>query len=557
MKKIKKSLFLLLFGLLCLGFGAFIATVSDKIEGGDVKHAQKLIGMQFTPAETDSMLPALNDQVRNYENMRKFEIPNSIPPAYEFNPIPPGAHFETGKKPFIISDYSATTLPSDLNQLAFYSIGQLSQLIHSRKISSEKLTRFFLERLKKYGPMLHCVVTYTEATAIQQAKQADEALVHGKDRGILHGIPYGIKDLYSTKNYPTTFGTPPYREQRIDEDATIVKKLREAGAIMIAKLSLGELAMDDVWFGGMTRNPWDTAKGSSGSSAGSAASVSAGLVPFAIGSETWGSIVSPSTVCGVTGLRPSYGRVSRYGAMALSWTMDKVGPLCRNVEDCAIVFHAIYGPDENDPTVYNYAFGYDPKINLKGLKIGYFPKDFDRDTSINQPFNNAAMSQLQKMGVLLVPLEFPKFPFMDMSVILMAEAAAAFDELTLNNRDDQMVQQKKDRWPNLFRAAHFIPATEYIRANRLRYQLIQQMNEMMKKVDVCIAPSLAGDNLLVTNLTGHPSVVLPNGFIDAKTPTSIVFFGQLFGEGKLLAVAKKYQDATGFQLKHPPMFLGN
>jgi len=555
MKNLKRNSRFFLLGLLFMIFGSFVTIMVIKIEPDDVNHAQKLIGMQFTHAETDSMLDALNEQLKNYENMRGIEIQNRIPPAYEFNPIPDGAIFSKTRESFHASDYSKTILPSDINQLSYYSIGQLSWLIHTKKITSERMTAFFLGRLKKYSPQLHCVVTFTDSLAMVQAHKADIELATGIDRGILHGIPYGIKDMFYTTKYRTTFGSPPYRNQLISEDATVVVKLREAGAVLIAKLSLGELAMDDVWFGGMTHNPWDTSKGSSGSSAGPASAVSAGLIPFAIGSETWGSIVSPSTMCGVTGLRPTYGRVSRYGAMALSWTMDKVGPLCRCAEDCAIVFNSIYGPDGKDQTLYNFSYGYSPEVELKGLKIGFIKQDFDQDTSINKPFNDAAIELLKKMGATLITVELPKFPYMDMSIILMAEAAAAFDELTLSNRDDLMVQQKKDRWPNLFRAAHFIPATEYIRANRLRYLLIQKMNEMMKKVDVCIAPSLAGDNLLATNLTGHPCVVLPNGFISPKKPTSIVFIGQLFGEGKLLAVAKKYQDATGFQLMHPPMFM--
>jgi Asp-tRNA(Asn)/Glu-tRNA(Gln) amidotransferase A subunit family amidase len=526
---------------------------SDKFSMDDVKNAEKLFGLDFTQAKIDSMMPLLIDQEKNFENMRKVNLSNNIPPAYNFNPIPEGNSIpDEEQKPLVLSDYSNTILPADKNDLAFYSIGQLAQLIKTKKITSVELTQFYLSRLKKYAPILHCVVTFTDSLAILQATKADEEISAGHYKGVLHGIPYGIKDMYSTKKYPTTFGTPPYKDQIINEDATIVRKLRESGAVLIAKLSLGELAMDDVWFGGMTRNPWETSKGSSGSSAGPASSVSAGLLPFALGSETWGSIVSPSTVCGVTGLRPSYGRVSRYGAMALSWTMDKVGPICRNVEDCAIVLSTICGGDVKDPTVYNVSFNYSPKITMQGLKIGYFKSDFEKDTSINTPFNDAAILQLKKMGATLIPLELPDMPVNDMSILLLCEAASAFDELTLTNRDDEMVQQNKDRWPNLFRAAHFIPATEYIRANRLRYLLIQQMNDIMKQVDVCVAPSLAGDNLLVTNLTGYPSVVVPNGFIDEKTPTSIVFIGQLFGDGKLLAVAKKYQDETGFHLKHPP-----
>ena len=554
MKKFRKTIFIGLACMLCIVLGAFISNTINRIDAADVSHAQKLAGMEFTRSETDSMLNLLNDQLKNFENMRKVALPNSVPPAFEFNPVPGGKRFETLQKPFHISDYSKTQLPANWNELAYYSVGQLSWLIHSKKVSSEKLTRFFLERLKKYAPVLHCVVTFTETLAIQQARQADKELASGKDRGLLHGIPYGIKDMFYTKKYRTTFGSPPFREQMIDLDATVVEKLREAGAVLVAKLSLGELAMDDIWFGGKTRNPWDTAKGSSGSSAGPASAVSAGLVPFAIGSETWGSIVSPSTVCGVTGLRPTYGRVSRYGAMALSWTMDKIGPLCRNVEDCAIILHAIYGPDGKDHTVFDIPFNYVPETDFSTLKIGVLSQEFNKDTSINKPFNNAALEQIKKMGATLVPIDLPGFPYMDMSILLMCEAASAFDDLTLSNRDDLMVQQNKDRWPNLFRAAHFIPATEYIRANRLRYLLIQQMDQLMKKADVIIAPSLAGDNLLVTNLTGHPTVVIPNGFIDPKTPTSIVFTGQLFGEGKLLSIAKKYQDATGFHKKHPLLF---
>jgi Asp-tRNA(Asn)/Glu-tRNA(Gln) amidotransferase A subunit family amidase len=549
-----KKVRIVLAGIICFAAGAFVENAFEGINSEDVLHSEKLIGMNFTESETDSMLSLLDDQLKNIENMRKVKLANNIPPSFIFNPVPAGKKIDKTHKQFKTSDYSNTKLPDDINQLAYYSAGELAYLVKNKKITSVKLTEFFIQRLKKYGPQLHCVVTYTDSLAMEQARKADEEISAGKYRGLLHGIPFGIKDMYATKNYKTTFGTPPYENQYIDEDATVVVKLREAGAVMIAKLSLGELAMDDVWFGGLTRNPWDTSKGSSGSSAGPAAAVSAGLVPFAIGSETWGSIISPSTVCGVTGLRPSFGMVSRYGAMALSWTMDKVGPICRNTEDCAIVFNSIYGTDGKDEAMTDAPFNYSPEINLKGMRIGYFKKDFEQDTGVNKSFNDAAIEQLRKMGADLIPLNLPDFPCYDMSMLLTCEAASAFDELTLSNLDDIMVQQNKYRWPNFFRAAHFFPATEYIRANRLRYLLIQQMNEVMKQADICVAPSLAGDNLLVTNLTGHPSVVVPSGFTDEKTPTSIVFIGQIFEEGKMLAAAKKYQDATGFQLKHPPMF---
>jgi Asp-tRNA(Asn)/Glu-tRNA(Gln) amidotransferase A subunit family amidase len=537
----------------CLGLGAWIGIKFEKITAEDVQHAQKLIGMHFTSAETDSMIILLDEQQKNFENMRKVDLPNNIPPAYNFNPVPLGKTFDKIQKAFKTGDYSKTIMPANINELSYYSIGQLAWLIKTKKISSEKLTQFFIDRLKKYSPGLLCIVTCTDSLALEQAKKADAEIAAGHYRGLLHGIPFGVKDMYATKNYKTTFGTTPFREQMINEDATVVRKLREAGAVLVAKLSLGELAMDDVWFEGQTKNPWDNTKGSSGSSAGPASSVSAGLLPFAIGSETWGSIVSPSTVCGVTGLRPTYGRVSRTGAMALSWTMDKVGPICRNTEDCAIVLNAIYGPDPKDQSLINLPFNYATIQTLKGMKVGIVQQDFESD-SLNKPFNDAALEQLKKMGANLMPIKLPALPVNDMAVLLMSEAAAAFDELTLSNRDDQMLQQGKFRWPNYFRAAHFIPATEYIRANRLRYLLIQHMEDVMKTVDIFVAPSLSGNNLLVTNLTGHPAVVVPNGFIDPKTPTSIVFTGQLFEEGKLLAAAKLYQEATGFHLKHPPGF---
>ncbi len=550
----KNKFYLLLSGIAIFLLGAFVNQTSQDLSIGDIQIAQKLIGVNFTNSEADSMLDLLAEHKKNFENMRRVDLANNIPPAYVFDPLPLGKKVNINKMSAGFSDYSKTILPDNPNDLAYFSIGQLAYLIRTKKISSVRLTEFFMERLKKYSPRLNCVITFTDTLAMQQARQADAEISQGKYRGLLHGIPFGIKDMFATKNYPTTFGTPPYRKQLLDEDATMVLKLRDAGAVLLAKLSLGELAMDDIWFGGMTRNPWDTTQGSSGSSAGPASSVSAGLLPFAIGSETWGSIVSPATVCGVTGLRPTFGRVSRSGAMALSWTMDKIGPLCRNVEDCAIVLQAISGPDEKDPATIDAAFNYSSEIDFHALKIGYFVKDFDRDTSINKTFNDAAIEHLRKMGAQLIPLELPNLPVNDMAILLDCEVAAAFDVLTLSNRDDEMVQQNKNRWPNYFRAAHFIPATEYIRANRLRYLLIQKMDELMKKVDICIAPSLAGDNLLVTNLTGHPSVVIPNGLINATSPCSIVFIGQLFEEGKLLAAAKKYQDETGFQLKHPAGF---
>jgi Asp-tRNA(Asn)/Glu-tRNA(Gln) amidotransferase A subunit family amidase len=517
----------------------------------NVEGAEKLVGLSFTDAKRDSMLEGLEENLKNYENLRKVALPNSVPPAILFNPIPIGLKFETARKLFKTSPAGKVALPSNLDDIAFYSVSQLAELLRTRKVTSTQLTTMYLNRLKKYGPKLECVITLTEDLALKQAKRADDEIRAGKYRGPLHGIPYGAKDLLAVKGYKTTWGSVPYKDQMIDEDATVIKKLEEAGAILVAKLTLGELAWGDVWYGGMTRNPWNIQQGSSGSSAGSASATAAGLVAFAIGSETWGSIVSPSTRCGTTGLRPTYGRVSRTGAMALSWSMDKLGPICRTVEDCAIVFNAMYGPDGRDQTVYDFPFNYDPNIQLKSLRIGYLKAAFD-SVKNNKANSDSVLTVLKSLGAQLIPIELPKRPIDDMSIILSAEAAAAFDELTRSGKDDQMVRQIKNAWPNVFRTARFIPAVEYIQANRVRTLAIQDMAEIMKSIDVYVAPSF-GDNLLLTNLTGHPCVVLPNGFTKEGTPTSISFIGRLFDEGKLLAVAKKYQDATDFHLKHPKL----
>jgi Asp-tRNA(Asn)/Glu-tRNA(Gln) amidotransferase A subunit family amidase len=517
-----------------------------------VGQAQKLYGLDFNEAERDSALENLADQFENYLKIRAIALPNSVPPAILFNPIPVGFQFEKVKKPFKRSPVTKIAAPKNLEELAFASVGQLAELIRTRKLTSLQLTTMYLNRLKKFGPKLECVITLTEDLALKQAKRADEEIARGKYRGPLHGIPYGVKDLLSVKGYRTTWGSVPYKEQVIDEDATVVKRLENAGAVLVAKFTMGELAMGDVWFGGKTRNPWNYKQGSSGSSAGSASATAAGLVGFAIGTETLGSIVSPSTRCGVTGLRPTYGRVSRTGAMALSWSMDKIGPLCRTAEDCALVFDAIEGPDGIDQTLHDAPFNYDPKVNWKTLRIGYLKMAFDSARG-NKAANDSVLAVLRTLGAKLIPIELPKIPVDGLGIILDAEAAAAFDDLTRSGKDDSMVRQMKGAWPNSFRSSRFIPAVEYIEANRIRYLVIQEMQKLMGNIDVYVAPSFGGSNLLLTNLTGHPCVVLPDGFTKEGTPTSITFTGQLFGEAKLLAVAKAFQDATDYHLKHPKL----
>ncbi len=530
-----------------------VVVIAQTITTENIENAEKLLDLKFTDAERDSMLGSLEEQKGNYKKIRDVQLNNNVMPSILFNPIPVGFTFPKEQKLIKFSDYSKTKLPSNKDEIAFFTIGQLAELIRTKQITSTELTKFFIERLKKFDPVLHCVVTLTEDRAMQQAKITDEEIAAGNYRGLLHGIPFGVKDLLATKDYKTTWGAMPYKDQIIDIDATVIKKLEEAGAVLIAKLSMGALAWGDVWFGGKTRNPWDTTSGSSGSSAGSAASVSAGLVPFAIGTETYGSIVSPSTVCGTTGLRPTYGTVSRTGAMALSWSMDKIGPICSSAEDLAIVFNAIHGVDGVDQTLFDVPFNYQSLNNLKGLKIGYLKKDFDKQYDFHTN-DSLTLLKLKELGAELIPIELPDYPVNDLAIILSAEAGAVFDELTRSNKDDLLVRQIKNAWPNSFRASRFIPAVEYINASRVRTLLIQEMQKLMSKIDLYVAPSWEGDNNLLTNLTGHPCIVLPNGFSDKGTPTSITFIGRLFDEGRLIGFAKLYQDATDFHKQHPEMF---
>jgi len=527
----------------------------QKITKAMLQEAEKIAGLEFTDAERELMLDGVNDYLQAFEKLRTVTIDNSVPPAIQFNPILSGMSFKTERKPIRISKIELPAVPSNLEDLAFFPVTQLSQLIKKRKISSLELTKMYLERLKRYDTRLQCVITFTEDQAIKQAQQADKEIAAGKYRGPLHGIPWGAKDLLAIKGYKTTWGAMTHKDQMLDYNATVVERLEKAGAVLIAKLTMGALAWGDIWFGGTTKNPWNTEQGSSGSSAGPAAATAAGLVGFSIGTETLGSIVSPSTRCGVTGLRPTYGRVSRYRAMALSWSMDKIGPICRTVEDCALVFDAIYGPDGKDLTLVDLPFNWNANLDVKKLRVGYFKNAFEAERENKQAKANdeAVLDTLHSLGIDLIPMELPDYPISAMRFILSAEAAAAFDELTRTNRDDLLVRQIKNAWPNVFRQARMIPAVEYIQANRLRTMVMEAMAKTMSKVDVFVTPSYGGDVLLLTNLTGHPAVVVPNGFTDKGTPTSISFIGNLYGEAEALLVAKTFQDATDFHLKHPDL----
>jgi len=549
--KCKASAFTVLITLALSWAVLFASCEESPISRGDIDNAEKIVGIQFTDAEKDSMLSDLVENLGSYAALREVDLPNSIPPALRFDPMPVGKEIDRTVKPPVYSPVSSVSLPENREEISFYTVRELSELIRTRRITSSELTRIYLDRLEKYGPQLECVVTLTEELALEQAKRADREIAAGNYRGPLHGIPYGAKDLLAVRGYKTTWGAVPYKDQVIDENAAVIEKLEDAGAVLVAKLTLGALAWGDIWFDGKTRNPWNLDQGSSGSSAGSASATAAGLVAFSIGTETWGSIVSPSTRCGVTGLRPTYGRVSRTGAMALSWSMDKIGPICRTVEDCALVFDAIRGPDGVDQTLVDLPFNYDHCVDLKDVRIGYLKELFDEEYPFRET-DLATLDKLRRLGAALVPVTLPDYPVDALAFILSAEAAAAFDELTRSGGDDAMVRQVRNAWPNVFRASRFIPAVEYIQANRIRYMIIQEMEDL--GVDLYVAPSFGGNNLLLTNLTGHPCVVLPNGFNEEGSPVSISFIGRLYDEATLLAVAKAYQDATGFHEKHPPLF---
>ena len=582
---------------------------AKKITKEMIENAAAIADVPIPEEYKEMMLETLNDQAKGYEDIYKLHIPNSVDPAMIFDPVLPGMKLVTERKPMRISATArATSLsaPKNLEDLTFASARDLGELVRTKRVSSLALTEMYLQRLKKFDPTLKFVVTLTEERALAQAKKADAEIAVGKYRGPLHGLPWGAKDLLAVKGYRTTWGAGGFENQMIDEDATVVKRLDEAGAVLVAKLTLGALAQGDVWFGGVTRNPWNTNQGSSGSSAGPASATSAGCVAFSIGSETLGSISSPSTRCGCTGLRPSFGLVPRTGAMALSWSMDKLGPICRTVEDCALVLNAIYGRDGQDRTVQPAAFNWDANLDWRKLRVGYLKSAFEqkpdeppaaakqelpatpeeqkkheeqkkrREASraraeYDRKYNDAALVKLKEMGVNLVPVEMPKFPYDAMITMLTAESAAAFDELTRTGKDKLLTSQKFFDWPNTFRTARFIPAVEYLQAARARRMAMDAVAKVFDDFDVIVAPT-NGEQLVITNLTGHPAVILPNGLrgSDAPmpptndvsdfqnaggpgTPTSLTFLGKLYGEAELLSFARAYQEATGFHLQHPKL----
>ncbi|MFN8486488.1 MAG: amidase [Caldilineaceae bacterium] len=521
-----------------------------------IAEAEKVIGLTFTDAERALMIDGLQERLVEYEQLRAIPIENSVAPALVFAPqqaLAPKLQLDLTARPLTLGVTPTPQRPSNLEEVAFYPVTQLAKLIETRQVTALELTQMYLARLKRYDPVLQCVVTLTEELALAQAARADAEIANGHYRGPLHGIPWGVKDLLAVRGLPTTWGALPYKDQVIDVDATVVQRLDAAGAVLVAKLTTGSLAWNDVWFGGKTKNPWNIEQGASGSSAGSASATAAGLVGFAIGTETMGSITSPCNRCGATGLRPTFGRVSRYGTMALSWSMDKIGPICRSVEDCAIVFNAIHGADGQDSAAVDQPFVWNPTVDWRNLRVGYVERSFAADYP-NKAHDQTTLATLRELGATLTPIQLPAYPHKALMGILYAEAAAAFDELTRSNRDDLLARQGKEAWPNSFRKARLLPAVEYIQLNRVRTQIMQAVAKVMETVDLYLQPNLDGSDISITNYTGHPAVVLPNGFSEAGIPiSSMIFIGQLYGEATALAVAKAYQDVTTFHRRQPPL----
>lgn len=574
--------------------GVLWSNIAKGVEVDDhvIVAASEIAGVSFTEDERKAMLTGLRRNAELYAQLVQLKIDNSVSPAIGFNPLPANWAPPSGpSKAPIRAPVHAPAVGGNLEDLAFEPVTALSELVRTRKVTSTALTRMYLDRLKRFDGKLHFVVNLTEERALKQAADADSEISRGKYRGPLHGIPWGAKDLLAVRGYPTTWGATPLKDQMLPEDAIVVQRLDAAGAVLVAKLTLGALAQGDRWFGGQTKNPWaPETRGSSGSSAGPASATAAGCVGFSIGSETRGSISSPSTECGATGLRPTFGRVPRTGAMVLSWSMDKLGPICRSVEDTALALGAIHGPDGRDLSVIPAPFSWDATTPLSKIRVGYVKSAFEAPPPVpalpagdtaggrgvaaagrggapgggrggggrgnffnTRPLDLAALDVLKSLGISLIPVEIPQLPYGAMDFILTAECGAAFDEYTRSGKANQMAPEQST-WPNTFRSAQFIPAVEYIQANRLRTQAIAKWAELFREVDVIVVPTNGGSQLGATNLTGHPALILPHGFRDdVVRPVSITFLGNLFGEASLLRVAHAYQQATGFHLKHPTL----
>ncbi len=556
---------------------------AKRVTAAMLEDALAVSGLEFSAEDREQMLNGINQNLARYAELRRVPLdPDDGPPVY-FSPIVPGTKLDRDARPFRPSAAAAVRRPADLEEVAFWPIAQLAHLLETKQVTSVDLTRMYLARLKRYNPTLNFVVTFTDDLAMEQAQQADREIAAGKYRGPLHGIPWGCKDIIAVPPYPTQWGSGAFRNQVRDHEATVVRLLREAGAVLVAKLTTGELASGDQWFGGRTNSPWDPREGSSGSSAGPASATAAGCVAFGIGTETSGSILSPSTICGVTGLRPTFGRVSRYGAMTLSWTEDRLGPICRTVEDCALVFKTIARADEHDLSVIDLPFNWDARLDIRALRVGYLAKAFDEpNRSPDWKKNDAqVLETLRALGVEPEPFELPSMPLNVTNGILGAESGAAFDEFIRTGRDKDLTNKGR---ANGMRQSRLVPAVEYLQAQRVRAQIMRQFAGVVSKFDVYVAPyidmragaagraggaaaargaegradgapppSAIRDHFQVANVCGYPAVSVPNGFTSDGKPTSITFLGRLYAEAEILAVAKAYQDKAGWTERRPAL----
>ena len=556
---------------------------AERVTAAMLKDALNVAGLEFSDEEQRQILSGVNQNLQRYEELRQIQIdPNLAPPLY-FSPLVPGSRLDRTARPFRASATPALRRPPDLEEVAFWPVAHLAHLVRTRQVRSVELTEMYLRRLKRYNPTLNFVVTFTEERAMKEAGAADQEIAAGRYRGPLHGIPWGCKDIIAVPGYPTQWGSGAFKGQVIDAEATVVRLLREAGAVLVAKLATGELAAGDQWFGGRTNNPWDPAEGSSGSSAGPASATAAGCVAFGIGTETSGSILSPSTICGVSGLRPTFGRVSRYGAMTLSWSQDRIGPLCRTIEDCAIVFHAIAKADEQDLSVIDLPFNWDASLDVRSLRVGYVEPAF-REANRHADWktnDDGVLEALRKIGVKLEPFELPKLTTNVFGGILGVESGASFDEFVRRGRTADLTNKGR---ANGMRQSHLVPGVEYLQAQRVRAMVMRQFADAVSRFDVYVAPYLnmrtggAGrgtedgrggeggrgsgrganqppsairDHFQAANICGYPAVAVPNGFTADGKPTSITFMGRLYGEAPMLALARAYQEAAGWHLRHP------
>lgn len=550
--------------------------VGPEVSTATFAEAEKLVQVEMTPADraeaAGNWRMAMAPLYERRTGPRKTGLEPTLAPYSLWNPVLPGQQGGPAHDQFIWSKPDPGPLPSRDEDIAFAPVTRLARWIEKRQLTSERLTQIYLARLKKFDPTLRCVITLTEELALKQAKQADQEIAAGKYRGPLHGIPWGGKDLLDTAGIPTTYGAEPFRNRVPSQDAAVVKRLYDAGAVLVAKLSLGALALNDVWFGGQTMNPWLLEEGASGSSAGPGASTSAGLVAFAIGSETGGSIVAPSMRCGVTGLRPTYGRVARTGAMTLCWSLDKLGPMARYVEDTMLVLHAISGPDPGDLNSVPSRLDYDFKAPVNGLRVGYFPAWMKEATDVDR----AALDTVRKVGMVPVEVSIPDWSYDCLDVILFAESAAAFEELTLSHQVDQLKMQVPDAWPNTFRQSRFLSAVDFVQSDRMRRKVAQEMARVFSQVDLLLVPSLRDEMLTITNFTGQPSLTLRAGFVQVsearsdwapdpahplpkfspprRVPHGVTLIARLFEEGTLVRAGLALERSFKVMGERPPGF---